>query len=51
METESDQGDVARVGPVDVLPPRGPLMDQVPSGEQTTVKSHVTDPREPTDVS
>lgn len=51
METESDQGDVPRVGPVDVLPRREPLMDQVPSGEQTAVQRDVGDPREPADMS
>lgn len=51
METERDQGDVPRVGPVDVLPRREPLMDQVPPGEQTAVHRDVADPREPADVS
>lgn len=51
METESDQGDVPRVGPVDVLPRREPLMDQVPPGEQTAVQRDVGDPREPADMS
>lgn len=51
METECDQGDVPRVGPIDVLPPREPLMDQVASGEQTAVHRDVGDPREPTDMS
>lgn len=51
METEGDQGDVARVGPVDVLPRREPLMDQVPPGEQTAVQRDVGGPREPADVS
>lgn len=51
METEGDQGDVPRVGPVDVLPLGEPLMDQVPSSEQATVQSHVGDPREATDMS
>lgn len=51
METESDQGDVPRVGPVDVLPPREKLMDQVPSGEQAAVQRNVGDPREAADMS
>lgn len=51
METERDQGDVSRVGPVDVLPPQRPLMDQVPSSEQAAVQRNVGDPREATDMS
>lgn len=51
METERDQGDVPRVGPVDVLPPREPLMHQVPSSEQAAIQRNVADPREATDMS
>lgn len=51
METERDQGDVPRVGPIDVLPPREPLMDQVPSSEQAAVQSNVGDPRKAADMS
>lgn len=51
METERDQGDVPRVGPVDVLPPREPLMDQVPPSEQAAVQRDVGGPGEPADVS
>lgn len=51
METEGDHGDVARVAPVHFVPPREPLVDKVPSGEQAAVQSHVGHPREATDVS
>ena len=51
METESDNGDVPCVAPVDLVLPWEPLVDEVPSGEQTAVQCHVGDPGEPTDVS
>lgn len=51
METERDHCDVARAAPVYRDPARRPLVDQVPSGEQAAVQSHVGGPREATDVS
>lgn len=51
METERDQGNVPCVAPVDGVPPRKPLVDEVPPGEQTAVQCDVGDPRKTTDVS
>lgn len=51
METERDQGHVPCVAPVDSVPPREPLVDEVPSGEQAAVQRDVGDPREAADVS
>lgn len=51
METERDHGDVPRVAPVHFVPPREPLVDEVPPGEQTAVQCNVGDPREPTNMS
>lgn len=51
METERDNGDVLCVAPVNLVPPREPLVDEVSSGEQTAVQCHVGDPGEPTDMS
>lgn len=50
METERDQGDVSRVAPVHLTPPRKPLVDEVPPGEQTAVQRNVGEPRKTTDV-
>lgn len=50
METESDHGDIPCAVPVNFLPPRKPLVGQVPAGEQATVERDVTHPRETTDV-
>lgn len=51
METERDQGNVPCVAPVDGLPPRKPLVDEVPSSEQTAIQCNVGDPRKTTDMS
>lgn len=51
METERYHGDVPCVAPVHFLPPREPLVDEVPSSEQTAVQCNVGDPRKPTDMS
>lgn len=51
METERDQGHVPRAAPVHFVPPREPLVDEVPSGEQTAVQSNVGGPRKTTDMS
>lgn len=51
METERNDGDVARVPPVYLLPARETLVDEVPSGEQTAVQRDVGDPRKATDMS
>lgn len=51
METERHHGDVPRVAPVHFLPPREPLVDVVPPGEQAAVQCNVGDPRKPTNVS
>lgn len=50
METERDQGDVARVAPVQAVPARKPLVDEVPSREQTAVQCNVGEPRKTTDT-
>lgn len=51
METERNHSHVPGVGPVHFLPPREPLVDKVPPGEQTAVQSDVGDPGKPTDMS
>lgn len=51
METERDQGDIPCVAPVHFLPPRKPLVDEVPSSEQAAIQCNVGDPRETTDMS
>lgn len=50
METERDQGNIPCVDPVNGLPPRKPLVDEVPSSEQTAIQCNVGDPRITTDV-
>lgn len=45
MEREGDERDVARLPPVDLLPSREPLVDEVPAGEQAAVHGDVGDPR------
>lgn len=48
METERDHGDVPCLSPVHFLPSREPLVDKVPSGEETTVQRNIGDPGKPT---
>lgn len=46
METQSHNRHVSRVSPVHFISLRDALMDEIPSGEQASVQSHITEPRQ-----
>lgn len=50
VETESDERDVARLPPVHFVPPRKPLVDEVPADEQAAIHGDVGDPRKTADI-